>query len=269
MSQRWRLTVARGPDGRDVPHRDVTAAWTAILSALADLAAQGVPRSRDPADNPPPDERDSGRARVMFAAPVPLGMTSQGELVDLVLPTGRLTRDRLWACAVPLLPTGHRLVEAHDVWIGEPSLPSLEAAADYLDTVPSAERGASADAAAAVSRAAGALLSQAVIARPGRDSARASANLRPLIVDLRLADAADETMRIWIRLRVDQELGSGRPEEVVEALGRIGPSLTVVAVERVGFVLKSPPPRVNRAAARPTRQPPRRSDRPGGRERQQ
>lgn len=263
MSQRWRLTVARGPEGRDLLHRDVSAAWNSILDALQAAATSAAVRSRDSSEGTPPDDREGGRGRVMFAAPAPAGMTSRAELVDVVLPAGRLTRNRLRAVVEPLLPPGHGLVDAHDVWAGEPSLPSLVTAADYavaVRPVDPEEPRAPGDMTDAISRSIELLLAATAIPRPGRDEARATANMRPLIVELRLA--GDPPVRLWMRLRVDQELGSGRPEEVVEALGRFGPALAPVAVERVGFVLRPPPARQARAAAKSARRPPHRSDRP-------
>lgn len=264
MSQRWRLTIARGPAGRDVLHREVSAAWSAILERLQVAAASPTARSRDGSEGAPPvDDREGGRGRVTFAAPAPAGMTSRAELVDVVLPSGRLTRHRLIELVQPLLPTGHTVVDAHDVWTGEPSLPSLVAAADYVVDVLPTDPPAQPDAPGAIVRSVAALLAATVIPRPGRDAARANANLRPLIVDLRRGEDA----RLWMRLRVDQELGSGRPEEVVDALGRLGPALTVIGVERVGFVLRPPPVRAPRVVAGPARTPPRRTERPPPRSR--
>ncbi|MBM4407697.1 MAG: DUF2344 domain-containing protein [Chloroflexi bacterium] len=262
MSQRWRLTVSRGPAGRDLLHRDVAAAWNTILDALVAAAAPDAPRPRDASDEPPPDERDAGRARVAFAAPVPVGMTSRAELLDVVLPVGRLTRRRLRESVEPLLPAGHTLVSAHDVWAGEPSLPSLVTAADYLVEV-RVEGSADGDSgSSSVARAVRALLSEAVIPRPGRDVGRATANLRPLILELRLGESSDDAVNLSMRLLVDQELGSGRPEEVVDALARFSPALTLVAVERTGFVLR-PAPAVVARVAKPARRPRHRIERRG------
>lgn len=253
MSQRWRLTVTRGPEGRDLLHRDVTAAWNTILDALVSVAAPPGTRPRDVSEDLPADEREGGRARVVFAAPAPVGMTSRGELVDVVLPAGRLTRNQLRETVEGHLPAGHTLVDAHDVWTGEPSLPSLVVAADYVVDVRSEGPQIRDGGSSSIVRAVTALLSEAVIPRPGRDELRATANLRPLIFELRVSEPAGATTRLWMRLRVDQELGSGRPDEVVDALGRVGPKLEIAALERVGFVLRSPPPRERRVATAPKR----------------
>ncbi len=247
MSQRWRLSVARGPEARDLLHRDATAAWTAVLEAVVAAAAPGPTdagaaglQSGSPRTS---DEREAGRPRVAFAAPLPLGMTAAADLVDLVIPIGRVTLARLRAVVEPLLPAGHRLVDAHDVWIGEPSLPALVVAADYTVTVTCTDRS---DDPAALEAAAAALLAANDVPRPGRDPGKSAANLRPLVEAL----AVDgPPLRLRMRLRVDQELGSGRPEEVVEALSRFGAPLTLVSTRRDGFVLRAPP-------QRPPKQPP-------------
>jgi len=247
MSQRWRLSVARGLEARDLLHRDATAAWAAILEAVAAAAApESVAPGVAPGAVPPrigapagggTDERDGGRPRVAFAAPLPLGMTAVADLVDLIIPVGRVTLDRLRAVVEPRLPAGHRLVGAHDVWIGEPSLPALVVAADYTATVTCAD---GTENAAPLKAAAVALLAATNVPRPGRDPGKSAANLRPLVEALAVEVSP---LRVRMRLRVDQELGSGRPEEVVEALAHFGAPVTLVSARREGFILRPPPPR--------------------------
>jgi hypothetical protein len=252
MSQRWRLTLARGSAAAHLQHRDLTPRWEAIVADLA--AAAGSDAAARGSDEPagPPDEREAGRAKVVFAAPLPIGQTASAELVDLVLPIGRLPLARLRAMVVPRLPDGHVLVDAIDVWIGEPSLPSLVTGAAYtVDVAPPADASRS-----AVERAIAALLARGTLPRPGRDPARAATNLRPLIVRLTgEAHAEAPAVRLRMTLRMDPALGSGRPEEVVEALGLFGPALGIVHTHRDGFELREPPkrlPRLTLGGPRPT-----------------
>src|SRR6266540_5047159 len=114
--QRWRLTVCRGPDARDVAHRDVVSGWEAALRA------SGLPLAETAAARP--------RPRILCAAPVPVGMLAQRELIDVGLTECRLVhevREAVGAAA----PSGYRLVDLYDVWTGAPTLPSLVVAADY------------------------------------------------------------------------------------------------------------------------------------------
>jgi len=187
--QRWRLTVARGPDAPDLSQRDQQAAWSAALLASG-LAHGGEPEP----------------ARLAHAAPIPNGLTADAEILDLFLPVRRTAadvRERIGAA----MPEGYRLVGLHDVWLGEPALPAVLEAADYRVRVTA--DGEPPDAVAlrdAVAR----LLAAVHLDRAGRRAG----NLRPLVDDVRVGpDGA-----LWMRLRFDPALGTGRPEEVVAAL---------------------------------------------------
>ena len=257
MSQRWRLTFARGGGAILLQHRDVSPVWESLLAKVAAAAAGADPNRRGGEAGAPVDDRESGRPRVVFAAPLPTGLTAGAELVDLVVPIGRLPRARLRAIVEPHLPADHALLDAVDVWIGEQSLPSLVAAAAYTVDV-AAPQGTGLD---AIEAATEALLARRTVPRPGRDPARAPANLRPLIGSLvveppPVSNAAPAaTARLRMVLRIDPALGSGRPEEVVEALGRNGPAFEIVGAHRVGFELRDPvkrQPRLTLGGPRPT-----------------
>lgn len=241
MSQRWRLTLSRGPGAADLLHRDLTAAWSEILGAVVAAAtpAPGEPGGPGARTDTPGGavDRDVSRPRVAFAAPLPMGMTAAAELVDLVIPIGRVTLAHLRALVEPRLPPDHRLVGAHDVWIGEPSLPALVVAAEYTAIVSGAD---GTDDRTSLEAAAAAFLAAREVPRPGRDPARSAANLRSLVEAIEVEDAP---LSLRMRLRVDQEVGSGRPEEVVESLAGFGATLTLVSARREGFILRPPPPR--------------------------
>ena len=114
--QRWRVFVARGEEARHVPHRDVAAAWE------VGLRDSGLPLVSDRGPNPQP--------RVVFAAPVPVGMLAEREPLDIWLLEWRridIVRPALEAAA----PDGLRVADLYDVWIGAPSLPASVTAGDY------------------------------------------------------------------------------------------------------------------------------------------
>lgn len=246
MTQRWRLTFARGREARELSHRDVSAAWNEIVQAAADAAAAGAALGAavTASEGDSPEPRDTGKPRVAFAAPLPSGMTSQGELVDLILPIGRLTRRALLEVVQRRLPPAHRVLHASDVWVGEPSLPSLAVEATYAVDVEAAPSGRLEDpGAAALDAALERFLGERFVARPTRAAGRAPANLRALVVSLEREPAAPgphAVHRLRMQLRLDPDLGSGRPEDVVEALAAFGPPLAIRAAERVGFVLREP-----------------------------
>ena len=166
--------------------------------------------------------------RLVVGAPLPVGMTADAELADLLLPVK-------WAVA-PLrerlqerFPPGHRLVALHDVWLGEPALPGIVVAGDYLVTLGTAHvsnEGPAALAAAGLPtmatdelrNAIDVLLAATVVPRTRIRGDRTTVdNLRTLVLEIRVA-AAD---RVWMRLRIDPVLGTGRPDDVLDALGAI------------------------------------------------
>ena len=168
----------------------------------------------------------SPRPKLVFAAPLQLGMLAEHELADLFL-AERLTapdlRDRL---AVGM-PHGYRVVGLHDVWVGAPAIAPQLVAADYRMTLLNVEG-------VELEEAAGRLMAAERLPRERRREARSiSYDLRPLLLDLHLRsadvaalppDAATAPATgLWMRLRHSQDLGSGRPEEVVAALaGELG-----------------------------------------------
>ena len=253
MSQRWRITVARGPEAATIGHRDLAAAWEGIGERAREAALEhtAAASARADDDNPPARQADPGdplRARVQFAAPLPTGMTADAELVDLLIP-GRLTRPRLRAIVEAALPPGVRFVDAHDVWIAGASLPALVTAADVRAEVTGAD-------AVAIRAAIDALLATRDVPRPGRDPGRSASNLRPLIESMSVVPGGADPpcTTLLLRLRLDPALGSGRPEEVVEALAAFGPALTLLAVHRLGFRLREEARAVPPAAASSGRQ---------------
>jgi hypothetical protein len=210
--QRWRLTFSRGSDGPDQNQREQIAAWHSALEAAG---------LRDPAAPEP--------SRFVLAAPMTAGLTGDRELADLFLPERRTAADVRTPLA-GLIPLGHRLVDIHDVWLGEPPLPGLVVAADYsVDVEPS-------DLAVILREATAALLVATTIGRPKARSDRPTpGNLRPLVIDVRHAGGGS----LWMRLRFDPAIGTGRPEEVVEALAVLaGRPLTTTRRHRERLWLK-------------------------------
>ncbi len=212
VRQRWRLVFARREAARYLAHLDAVKLWERAFR-----------RGRIPIAV---SEGFSPRPRLVFAAPLPLGMLAEQELADLYL-AERLTlpdlRDRLRRD----LPLGYELVDLHDVWVGEPSLASQLAAADYRVHV----SGASLD---AVRPAAAALLGAERLDREKKREDRSVAyDLRPLLLHLDVRGssgdevatlprnegdvASGDGLVLEMRLRHAQE-GVARAEEVVLAL---------------------------------------------------
>ena len=205
--QRWRLVFARDHEARFLSHLDAVRLWERAFR-----------RGEIPVAT---SEGFSPRPRLIFAAPLPLGMLAEHELADLFL-AERLTRSDLRARLADGVPRGYRLIDLHDEWAGGPALATRLVAADYRMTLlgVSPER---------LAPAAGALLAAASLPREKRREKKVTAyDLRPLLVDLQVraddatAGATDDfgvpASCLWMRLRNSQEMGSGRAEEVVAAL---------------------------------------------------
>ena len=209
VRQRWRLVFARGEEARYLSHLDAVRLWERAFRR------GDVPVARS--------EGFSPRPKLIFAAPLQLGMLAEHELADLFL-SERLTapemRDRLAAG----MPRGYAVVDLHDVWIGDPALAPLLAAADYRMTLLNVEQ-------TRLEAAAGRLLAAEQLPRERHKEARTIPyDLRPLLLELRAGPADPEALPpdadpaqaagVWMRLRHSQDRGSGRVEEVVAALAR-------------------------------------------------
>ncbi len=244
--QRWRLVFRRDEPAMYLSHLDAIHSWERALRRGS------IPMAMSEGFNP--------RPKLVFAAPLQLGMLAEHELADLFL-AERLTapdlRDRLAAC----LPLGYVATDLFDVWAGEPALAPQLAAADYrlilLGAIPEQVAGA-------VER----LLAAVSLPRERQREARTiKYDLRPLVMGLRAAspeassaagawtgagvasaswpgavagNAAaagalppgdslppeEPATLLWMRLRHSQDGGTGRVEEVVAALAQeIGLSL--------------------------------------------
>ena len=209
--QRWRLVVARDRVAPDVTQREVAAAWTeALESAGLPLVEAGAGR---------------GRSRVSFGAPLPVGMAADRDLIDIVL-TETWPAWRVREALADHLPAGWRLIDAFDVWLGGPPLAGRVVAADYRVEL------ADGPDPAALDDAARALIAATSISRERvKGGTTVSYDLRPLLTSIAIEPGSPLLARI--RTRFDPELGTGRPDEVVGALGdRIGSRLEIASVVR-------------------------------------
>jgi hypothetical protein len=196
--QRWRLTYRRDLESSRQAQRDWLTAWE------SGFAASGLPCVGLEAGG-------SGRPRIAHAAPLPAGIPGDRELADLLL------ADRLDARAVrtgilAALPPGHALVDLHDVWVGEPPLPGQVRAARYRAVL----AGASPD---SIRAAIQHLTDADSLTRSRvRGSGPVAFDLRPLIVGASVISDGPPVQADLV-LRIDPALGTGRPADVVAALG--------------------------------------------------
>ncbi len=192
--QRVRITFARGENARYVGHLDMARTWERILRR-ADL-----PIAYSEGFNP--------RPRLTFAAALPVGCTSDQEVLDVILSQPRDLAD-VRARLDRAVPLGIGVVAVEEAPYSAPALPTQTRATEFVVTLPA---DVSIDDAQARVQT---LLQAASIERTRRDK---TYDLRPLIVDLWVESGEDGRARIGMRLKAE-ESATGRPDEVVAALG--------------------------------------------------
>jgi hypothetical protein len=205
--QRWRITFCRDlrPGRQGLVGRDYLVAWEDALvrSAL------------------PIAETAAGRRRFSLAAPLPAASAAEAELAELWL-TSRLPAWRIREALTPLLPADHRITDLEDVWMGAPALAGRIAAADYRVTL-------AGDLDQRLVAAAGRRLleSRSLPRERAKGGTVKAYDLRPLVISIRVdgeggdgsTGSATGNVVVRLRTRIHPELGSGRPEEVLAALG--------------------------------------------------
>ena len=213
--QRWRLVLARDIGAPPLTGRELTDAWEAAFDESGLPAFRGVGRAR---------------ARVAFGAPAPSGMALEHELADIVLTQfvpGWVVREGF----AGRLPPGWRLIDLHDVWLGAPALAGQVAAADYRIEL------AEADPVVVAGVARSLLAAERLPRERTKRNAVVSYDLRPLLVDVQVTDEGPPVI-VRARTRFHPELGTGRPEEVVGALGdAAGRSLEARSIVRERLIL--------------------------------
>jgi hypothetical protein len=174
---------------------------------------------------------DSGRPRFSLAAQLPAGAAGRAELADTWL-TERWPAWRVREGLEPVLPPDHELVGCEDTWLGAPALPGRVAAADYLIELREPLDRALAGVAA------GRLLAAASLPRVRtKGTSTKTYDLRPLLLAIDV-EPSSSGGRVRVRTRLHPELGSGRPDEVIAALGEeLGVALTPTAIARERLVL--------------------------------
>lgn len=223
--QRWRLTFARDAVASDAVGRAGLDAWQASLGASG-LPVAGL------------EPGGAGRARIAFGAPLPATATGEAELAELWL----LARLPLWTVREALadrLPHGHHWISAEDVWLGAPALAGRVCAADWRIAVrvPSTGHGL------LVAAAAGLIAARSLPRVRVKGTTEKQYDLRRLLADVAIEPSPVDTRAIVrVRTRIDAELGSGRPEEVIAALTEAaGCSLEIETIVRERLLLADDP----------------------------
>ena len=224
--QRLRITFGRGDPIKYITHLDIMRLWERLLRRAR------LPVSYSTAQPP--------RPRLALAAPLAVGVTSEGELLDVFmdarLPLVQLSRRLAAEC-----PPGITVAQVQEVGLGLPSLQSLVRFSEYRVTVP-------ASLSAEMQQRIAALLAATTLPRQRlREKETRSYDLRPQIDSLWIANWDSAHGVLGMLLQTD-ERAAGRPDEVLSALGA-----EAEAIHRVKLILAPPKDLEPQRASQPRR----------------
>ncbi len=196
--QRLRVRLSRGQEVKFISHLDIIRLWARALRRAQ------IPLAYSAGFSPHP--------RMSLAAPLPVGVTSEAELMDIFVTS--LVSPHWFATAVSQqLPLGIGILGVYPVALTMPSLQSQVRYAEYRVEVATDQKAQDIAAAVAV------LLSLEHLPwQHQRDNGWRNYDLRALIDTLWLIDWQAAYGTIGMRLRCGSG-GSGRPEQVTSALG--------------------------------------------------
>jgi radical SAM-linked protein len=200
--QRVRIVFARGENVRYVGHLDMVRTWERIIRRA------GLPIAYSEGFNP--------RPRLTFASALQVGCTSDDEVLDVIL-AHHLDLSEIRHMLDRALPEGLRVVEVSEVPYSAPALQTQINASEFFAAVdqPIEELRVRVQA----------LLDAPRIERRRRDK---TYDLRALIHDMWVEGGEGAAAGIGMKLAAG-ESGTGRPDEVVSALGL---SITEVRIHR-------------------------------------
>lgn len=199
--QRLRVKLSRGEEIKFISHLDIMRLWErALRRAQIPLAYS---------------EGFSAHPRLSLAAPLPVGVTSETEFMDVFV-LKLVSPHWFTTAASQQLPPGIEILGVYQIALSMPSLQSKVRYAEYRIEVET-EKGPE-DIESVISS----LLSLEHLPwHHQRDTGRRNYDLRALIDALWLIDWRHSYCTIGMRLRCDSG-GSGRPEQVASALGFTG-----------------------------------------------
>ena len=196
--QRLRIRFRRGEEVKYISHLDIMRLWQRTFNRA------GVPLAYSEGFNPHP--------RMSLAAPLALGVTSEAELMDIVL--AKWSSPHSFTESVSRqLPRGIEILQVYNTAMTIPSLQSQVRHAEYTVELET-EKGQK-DIESAI---ASLLAKENLPWQHQRDTGPRHYDLRTLIDDLWLTSWRRGYCSIGMRLHCDSN-GSGRPEQVAAALG--------------------------------------------------
>jgi radical SAM-linked protein len=196
--QRLRIRFSRGQELKFISHLDIMRLWQRVLTRA------GISLAYSEGFNPHP--------RISLALPLAVGVTSEVELMDIIL-TKPVSPHLFTAAVSQQLPAGIKIWQVYPIALTLPSLQSQVRYAEYQVALET-EKGQK-DIESAITSL---LALKHLPWQHQRDTGPRNYDLRALIDDLWLIDWHDGYCTVGMRLRCDSS-GSGRPEQVAAALG--------------------------------------------------
>jgi radical SAM-linked protein len=210
VMNRYRITFTRDRTVRFVGHLDLAKTWERILRR-ADL-----PLAHSQGFHPLP--------KITFASALPVGCTSEAELMDVVL-TETLAPSDVMGRLASTLPAGIAITSVVEVPVNAPALQAELRWAEYVVTIETRESREQIEAKVQTFTEA----SSAMRERRGK-----SYDLRPLVLSLHVEGASQSIAQVVMRLKADANAGTGRPDEALSALGW-GDAPTQIHRRKLGF----------------------------------
>src|SRR3972149_1735553 len=195
--QRLRIRFGRGEEIKFISHLDIMRLWDRAFHRAH------IPLAYSEGFNPHP--------KMSLAAPLAVGLTSEAELMDVFV-ARTVTPHWFTSALTQQLPPGITILGVFQAALTLPSLQSQVRYADYRVQL-------DADEAKDTEKAVSALRAMERLPwQHRRDTGQRSYDLRALISDLRVVSITESGCTLEMKLRCDSG-GSGRPEQVVLALG--------------------------------------------------
>lgn len=212
--QRLRIRFSRGEEVKFISHLDIMRLWQRALHRAQ------IPLAYTEGFNPHP--------RISLAAPLAVGVTSQGELMDIFC--SKWVSPHFFTNAVSQqLPPGIEILQVYSV---APTLPSLQSQVGYAEY--EVKLGMAKEKPEVEAALTSLLAVEELPWHHERDTGTRNYDLRALIDDLWLTSWCRDAGTIGMRLRCDSG-GSGRPEQVTAALGFGHP----ISIHRTKLMLKT------------------------------
>lgn len=196
---RYRLTADAGALG----HRDIAAAWESAMKAA------GLPLAQSEAKRPAP--------LISLAAPLPMGATSDCEIADVFLER-RVDPASALEGVGQHLPAGVEAADVYEVGVSAQAVQASLRWAEFEVTVPSEALSAE-EVQAEIDQL---LAADTLPSEYRREKKVREYDLRPLVLDIRLAGREGDVYVLRMRLRAEQE-NAARADQTVLALGLPAP----------------------------------------------